>query len=146
MPKILLVEDDPLNVRLYRKKLTKEGFDVVVATDGSEGLAKAEREAPDLILLDVLMPKMSGYAMLEAMRPDERLRRIPVVVLTNLTSEWGAERIRALGIARYLTKAENPPDAVVAVIRTLLGIAARASPPAARRPASARRREKRRGV
>lgn len=120
MPKILLVEDDELLVRLYSKKLIKEGFEVNVATDGSEGMVKAQNDQPDMILLDLMMPKSNGFEMLQALQGSPQLKHIVVVVLTNVSSEADEQRSRMLGATDYLVKADNPPDKVIERIRELL--------------------------
>ena len=120
MPKILLVEDDQLLVRLYSKKLTKEGFDVVVATDGSEGMVKAQNDPPDLILLDLMMPKTNGLEMLEALGASPQLKEIPVVVLTNVSSDSDEQKARSMGAVDYLVKANNSPGTVVDRVKELL--------------------------
>lgn len=118
--KILLVEDDQLLVRLYKKKLTKEGFAVVVARDGSDGLVKAKNDPPDMILLDLMMPKTNGFEMLAALQSSPQLKNIPVMVLTNVSAETDEQRARGLGATDYLVKADNPPDMVVERIKELL--------------------------
>lgn len=120
MAKILLVEDDRLLTRLYHKKLTKEGYQVEIAYDGSEGLVKAQNAPPDLVLLDLMMPKMGGLDMLRAFQASPQLQNIPVVVLTNLSAEKEEEEARALGVVDYLVKANNPPDRVLQRIREVL--------------------------
>ncbi|MBI4022322.1 MAG: response regulator [Candidatus Andersenbacteria bacterium] len=120
MAKILLVEDDQLLVRLYQKKFTMEGFTVVTARDGSEGIVRAQNEQPDIILLDLMMPKATGYDMLQVLQGSPQLKNIPVVVLTNLSSDVEEERARAMGATDYLVKANNPPAVVVDRIKELL--------------------------
>jgi len=120
MAKILLVEDDQLIVRLYTKKLTKDGFDVVVANDGNEGMVKVRNEAPDLILLDLMMPKASGFDMLQELQAAPQLKNVPVVVLTNVSAEADEAKARALGATDYLVKANNPPDVVLERVKELL--------------------------
>ena len=120
MLKILLVEDDDLLIRLYSKKLVQEGFAVNVAGDGSEGMVKAQNDPPDLILLDLMMPKSNGFELLQALQSSPQLSHIVVVVLTNVSSEADEQRARGLGAADYLIKADNPPDKVIERIRELL--------------------------
>jgi two-component system alkaline phosphatase synthesis response regulator PhoP len=120
MFKILLVEDDQLLVRLYNKKLTKEGFEVIVANDGSEGMVKAQNNPPDLILLDLMMPKTNGLEMLEALGASPQLKEIPIVILTNVSSETDEQKARSMGATDYLVKANNTPGAVVDRIKELL--------------------------
>ena len=82
--KILIVEDEPFLLELYDAKLTQEGFDAVKAGDGQAGLSLARLEMPDLILLDILMPKVDGYEMLKKLKADGKTKKIPVVIFSNL--------------------------------------------------------------
>lgn len=120
MPKILLVEDDELLIRLYSKKLQKEGYEVNVAADGSEGMVKAQNDPPDLILLDLMMPRSNGFELLQALQGSPQLTHVAVIVLTNVSSEADEQRARTLGATDYLIKADNPPDKVIERIRELL--------------------------
>src|SRR3989344_2892662 len=82
--KILLIDDDPLIVRMYERKLVKEGFAVTLASNGEEGLKAIENDRPDLVLLDVLMPKMNGWEMLKKLKGYPKAADIPVITLTSL--------------------------------------------------------------
>jgi DNA-binding response OmpR family regulator len=105
MPKILLIEDDALLIRMYKKKLELDGYNVTTANNGEEGLSKFKKEDPDLVLLDVMMPKMNGFEVLENVKADEQLKKIPVILLTNLGSDdEDIERGLELGAAAYLIK------------------------------------------
>lgn len=103
--KILLVEDDRFLRRACEASLRQRGFAVLVAVDGKEGLRVARDEQPDLILLDMLMPRMDGLAMLRSLRDAEPTRAIPVLILSNSSRQSDIDELRALGIADYLVKA-----------------------------------------
>jgi len=103
--RILLIEDDPFLRRACEVGLKKRGFTVITADEGEEGLRKARAECPDLILLDILMPKLSGMETLEALKKDEKTRDIPVVMLSNSSVESDKQRARELGAVGYLVKA-----------------------------------------
>ncbi|MCH8748706.1 response regulator [Patescibacteria group bacterium] len=120
MAKLLLVEDDALLVRLYQKKFTKDGYEVVSAKDGEAGLALIDKEQPDLVLLDIMMPKLSGLEMLERIKANPATRSIPVVILSNLGGEEEQERALELGAVAYIVKANNDPAKVSAKIREIL--------------------------
>jgi CheY-like chemotaxis protein len=107
--RILLTEDDPIVAELYRLRLDREGHQVDVATDGQAALEAVRRERPDLILLDIRMPRLSGIAVLEEVRADEQLREIPVVMLTNYSDPAQVQRCRDLGIEAYLVKSRTTP-------------------------------------
>ena len=107
--KVLLTEDDPIVAELYRLRLDREGHEVAVAADGQAALEQLRKEPPDLILLDIRMPRLSGIAVLEAVRGDEKLAAIPVVMLTNYSDPAQVQRTRELGIEAYLVKSRTTP-------------------------------------
>jgi len=125
MAKLLLVEDDALLIRLYQKKFTKDGHTVVTARDGEEGMRLAKKENPDLILLDVMMPKVSGLQMLEQIKSDEKTRAVPVIILSNVSSEEQQEKAVELGAVAYIVKSNNDPIAVAAKINEILAASTR---------------------
>ena len=86
-PRILLVDDEPSIVKMVGKRLEVEGFDVLVAMDGQEGLAKAQAEHPDLIILDLMLPKMNGYEVCTMLKQDTRYQRIPIILFTAKAQE-----------------------------------------------------------
>ncbi len=103
--RVLLVEDDRFLRRACEKSLRQQGFTVSSAADGEEALRAVRAEPPDLILLDILMPKLTGIEVLRALKSDEKTRAIPVVVLTNSSKETDVHEIETLGVAGYLVKA-----------------------------------------
>jgi CheY-like chemotaxis protein len=103
--RILLIEDDQFLRRACEIGLKKRGFTVLTAVNGEEGLLQARTGAPHLILLDMLMPKMSGMETLEALKKDESTRGIPVVILSNSSIDADVQKARALGAIGYLVKA-----------------------------------------
>lgn len=103
--RILLVEDDRFLRRACEASLRQRGYEVIAASDGEEGLRLARTDPPDLILLDLLMPKMPGIDMLRALRADDRLRFVPVLILSNSSREEDRAQSRALGARGYFVKA-----------------------------------------
>ncbi len=103
--RILLVEDDKFLRRACEVSLQKRGFTVLTAVDGEDGLRQAREGAPNLILLDMLMPKLSGIETLEALKKDEQTRGIPVVILSNSSIDAKVQKAKALGAIGYLVKA-----------------------------------------
>lgn len=103
--RILLVEDDRFLSRACEASLQQRGYEVITASDGEEGLRLAKAVPPDLILLDLLMPKMPGIEVLRALRADDRLRLVPVLILSNSSREEDREQARALGVRGYFVKA-----------------------------------------
>ncbi len=103
--KILLVEDDPAIVRMYSRRLTNDGYEVRTAQNGEEGLAAIKESPPDIALLDIMMPKMSGLDALRAIKSDSGLKDIPVVILTNLGDREDDIRMcKELGAEDYWVK------------------------------------------
>jgi CheY-like chemotaxis protein len=104
--RVLVVEDDRFLRRACEASLRQRGFGVITAADGEEGLRLARAERPDLVLLDLLMPKMSGLEVLRALKGDAATRAIPVLVLSNSSREQDVAEIMALGAEGYLVKAD----------------------------------------
>lgn len=121
MAKILLVEDD-INLReIYAARLSAESYQVVVASDGEEALAIAVKEKPHLILLDIMMPKISGFDVLDIIRSTPSVRDTKVVMLTALSQKSDRLRGEQLGANKYLVKSQITLEDVVQTIRDLLG-------------------------
>lgn len=118
--KVLVVEDDEPIRTMYDMKLTKAGFQTVVAENGVEGLKKAKDAKPDLILLDLKMPNMSGEDMLEEVRKQDWGASIRVVVLTNISKSEAPTKLRFLDVDRYIVKAHTVPSEVVKVVKEVL--------------------------
>lgn len=120
MAKILFVEDDPLIVKIYSTRLTADGYQVLAAENGEEGLRIANKELPDLVVLDIMMPKMDGFAVLEKIRANEKLKEIPILIYSNLTQEEEIARAKKMGATEFITKANVSPTEMVAKIKQYL--------------------------
>lgn len=120
MTKILITEDDPLMSRMYQKIFTFEGFEVVMAADGQEGLDKIRAEKPTLVILDVMMPKLNGLEVLEKLKADPDTKHIPVIMLTNLSSQQDAENAMLKGAVKYIVKSEHDPKQVADIVKEVL--------------------------
>jgi CheY-like chemotaxis protein len=118
--RILVVEDTELLRRMYRDRLTQDGYDVSDAPDGLAALALLRQEQFDLILLDLIMPRMGGIQVLEAVQQDPRTQSTPVIVLTNLGEEDTIERAVSLGAVDYLIKNETRPADVAEKVALVL--------------------------
>ncbi len=118
----MVVEDTELLRRIYSDKLTQEGYTVISAADGLECIAHLHQTAVDLILLDLIMPRMSGLEVLDTVKKDPRTKDIPVIVLTNLGQEADVERGIAMGAIDYLVKNEAKPADVAEKIRVVLAM------------------------
>ena len=121
MTKIMVVEDDTALREIYSIRITAEGYNVVSAGDGEEALATAVKEKPDLILSDVMMPKISGFDMLDILRSTPETANIKVVMMTALSGEDQRQRGERLGADRYLVKSQVGIEDVVNAIHEVLG-------------------------
>ena len=111
--KILMIEDDRFLRKIYRDKLTKAGFEFIEATNGIEGINKVISERPDLVLLDLILPRKNGFDVLIDMKSNKNTKDIPVIILSNLGQESDIKRGLALGAQDYLVKTEVSLSEVV---------------------------------
>lgn len=118
--KILVIEDEKILGEILLTKLNHEGYDAEWALDGEAGLQALREFKPDFVLLDIVMPKKNGYEVLEEMSKDEKLRKIPVVVISNSGQPVEIERILALGAKDYVVKAQFSPEEVLEKVRKYL--------------------------
>lgn len=125
---ILLIEDDPPMVRMYSTKLKTENFEVEVAYDGEEGLKKMKEQKIDLVLLDLMIPKLGGMELLEKVRADGKLKKIPVVILSNLSQEQDIQRAKELGVKDFLIKSNYTPSQVVTIVKSYFQSGKRLNP------------------
>jgi CheY-like chemotaxis protein len=138
MTKIMLVEDDKSLREIYGVRLLAEGYDIVSAGDGEEALAMAIKERPQLIVSDVMMPKISGFDMLDILRSTTETKNIKVIMMTALSSEEQRQRGESLGADRYLVKSQVGIEDVVRVVHEVLeDSTAQAAPAQATTPAPA---------
>lgn len=122
MTKIAIIEDDPTISQMYRMKFEATGFDVQLASDGERGVALVEDFRPDLILLDMQMPRKNGYEALTEIRATDWGKSIPVIILTNMGEEESPKELRGLGIESYIVKADLTPSQVVERVKRTLGL------------------------
>ncbi|MEK7530256.1 MAG: response regulator [Patescibacteria group bacterium] len=122
MAKLFIAEDDPLMSRMYEKAFRLGGHEVTMAFDGEEALASLQKMDPKpvLILLDVMMPKMSGFDVLRKLKEDEKMKAIPVIMLTNLAGQQDAEKGLELGAVTYLVKSQYKPQQVVKKVEEIM--------------------------
>ncbi|MBW6440976.1 response regulator [Patescibacteria group bacterium] len=118
--KVLIIEDDIYISDMYIIKLEAANFEVTAAADGIEGIRKLEKNIPDIILLDVVMPKIDGFSVLKMIKKDNNLNKIPVILLTNLSQKENIERGFELGATSYIIKAHFTPSEVVKKIQEAL--------------------------
>ena len=121
MKKILIIEDEELIYELLQRKLTQEGYEISIAKDGVEGLEKMREVKPDLILLDIVMPKKGGFEVMEEIQKDENLKDIPVIVISNSGQPVELDKAKALGARDWLIKTEFDPQEVISKVIRQIG-------------------------
>lgn len=119
-PHVLIVEDDVFLGEIYQKKFEMEGFKVSMAVNGEKGLADIKKKKPDIVMLDILLPKLDGFAVLEAAKSDPAVKDIPIILLTNLGQKDDVQRGLDEGAADYLIKTHFKPSEVVDKVRKVL--------------------------
>lgn len=119
MVKVLLIEDDIVLQKMYVDKFIHEGFSVAVAIDGGEGLSKMRSFQPNIVILDLMLPTMTGFDVVDKARNDPALQQIPIIVLTNIFAD-GEDLVKNKGVKAFLLKANTTPDDVVKKITALL--------------------------
>ena len=120
MKKILIIEDDVFLGDILTQKLTNEEFEAVLVRDGLEGYQTIKSFQPDLILLDIILPKISGYEILEKKQKDPSIANIPVIIISNSGQPVEVNRALALGVKEYLVKAQFDPEEVLVKVRAVL--------------------------
>lgn len=122
MAKILIVDDDKLMLDMYQGKFSDDGFEVNVAADGQRGFALARKFKPDLILLDILMPRVDGLTMLKNLKSNKTTKNIPVILLTNVGGgDDDVDKGLSLGAVAYMIKSHFDPKDVVKKVKEILG-------------------------
>ena len=121
MKKILFVEDDPDQILMYQSKFEMEDFLMMVASNEKETLKLSLTEKPDLILLDLLLKKENGLDILESLKKDERLAKLPVIIFTNYDKKELREQSLALGAVDFIIKAKVTPKEIVARVKEIIG-------------------------
>ena len=121
MKKIAIIEDDHSILEMYTLKFEVEDFEVVTALDGEAGLELIEETKPDLILLNLMMPKMDGAHMLKELRNKPWGKNIPVIILTNISGDEAPEILSELNVIDYIIKANSTPQAVLDKVKSVLG-------------------------
>lgn len=115
--KVLIVEDEATISALYKTKLEAGGFEVLTADNGSDGLGLAKKQKPNIVILDVILPQLDGFAVLEELKKDSSTKKIPVIMLTNLGTDEDKEKGKKMGARDYLVKSNLTPAQVEDVIK-----------------------------
>lgn len=119
--KITIIEDEELILDLLQKKLIQEGYDVSVAHNGEDGINVLKEMKPDLVLLDIIMPKKSGFQVMEEMGKDSELKKIPIIVISNSGQPVELDKAQKLGARDWLIKTDFDPREVVEKVIKLIG-------------------------
>lgn len=118
--KVLIIEDEEALRKVLQEKMERSGFDTFAAKDGVEGWDMAKSKNPDIILLDLVLPKRSGFEVLDMLKKDDELKNIPVIVLSNLAEDENLKKALAQGAEDYFVKAEHPINEVVEKVKDRL--------------------------
>ena len=121
MSRVLVVEDDKFLGTAYRAVMTKAGFEFELATDGEEALRVLKDWKPEIILLDLVMPRMDGFATLEALKKDPTLATIPVLVASNLGQKEDLDRAMGMGAVGFIIKSDSSPEEIISRIKSIIG-------------------------
>jgi CheY-like chemotaxis protein len=119
MNKVLLVEDDPILLEMYKDKFVKEGFSVETAVNGEEGIATMKSFQPDIMLLDLIMPQSTGFSVLKFIKLHPEYKHIPIIILTNIYAD-GEDLVKNWGVKHFLLKSNSTPDLVVEKVMQVL--------------------------
>jgi DNA-binding response OmpR family regulator len=120
MQKILFIEDESALQKTFGEILKQEGYEVISALDGETGLRLTKSQKPDLILLDLVLPKLNGFDVLEQLKRDEETKKVPVIVLTNLEGAEDIDKVLELGATTYLVKENYSLEEVVEKVKQTL--------------------------
>ena len=119
-PRLLLIEDNPDTRQIYKDVFERDGFEVLQAEDGEKGLSYAQAALPDVILLDLMLPKLNGFDLLKRLRAAEETQHIPVMIFSALGDASDRRKAAELGVTEYSMKTSNPPKQVLSRVRALL--------------------------
>ena len=119
--KLVIIEDEIFLLDMYKMKFEAEGYEVITADNGEEGLRKTVEEMPDLVLLDLVMPKMDGYEVLKALRAGEKTKHLKIYLLSNLGQSGEIDRGKKEGADGYFVKSSLTPSQLAEEVRKILG-------------------------
>ncbi len=119
---VVIIEDEKMLADMYTTKFSMEGFEAQKANDGQAGFDMVKAVKPDMVLLDIIMPKIDGFGVLKMLKDDAELKNIPVILLTNLGQEEDIKKGKDLGAADYFVKANHTPAEVVQKVKQVLNI------------------------
>jgi two-component system, chemotaxis family, chemotaxis protein CheY len=120
MKRILIIEDEIILRNLLEKKFKQEGYEVTVAVDGEDGIEKMRENKPDLIVLDIIMPRLDGFGVMEKMKEDDNLKDIYIMIVSNSGQPVELDRARRLGARDWLIKTDFDPQEVISKVSKIL--------------------------
>ena len=120
MSKILLIEDDPVLLDMFKHKFITEGFEVHVTSSGREGVALLHQLQPDIVLLDLILPDITGFSVLDLVQNDPSINQIPIIVMTNIYAD-GEDLVKNHGVRSFFQKTNTTPNQVSDKIKSILG-------------------------
>ncbi len=118
--RILIVEDDEILSDIYAVKLELEGYEVIMAAEGRKGIEAAISKQPDLILLDIVLPKINGFEVLKILKKNKKMKTTPVVFLSNLGQDYEVKKGLELGAVKYLVKSNYTPAQVIQIVKEII--------------------------
>ena len=116
--KVLIIDDEKGVLKMYSEYLEGGGIEALQATDGQAGIKIAREQKPDVIFLDIIMPRYNGFDVLKDIKADPELKQIPVFLLTNLPAESSGDKAKSLGAAGYLVKAQYEPKMILDIVKS----------------------------
>ncbi len=119
--KVLVIEDDKFLANAYRVKLEKEGFEVRIAVDGEEGVNTVSEFSPDVVLLDLVMPKKDGFTVLEEIKSDKKWAKLPIIVASNLGQKGDIDKAMKIGAVDYVVKSDEPLSEIIEKLKKYIG-------------------------
>jgi len=119
MNKVLIIEDDKILLEMYKDKFAKDGFEVQTAAEGQAGLEIMRTFHPDIVLLDLIMPNVSGFELLKLVKQDQTINTIPIIVLTNIYAD-SEDLVKNWGVAHFLLKSDYTPETIVEKVKNIL--------------------------
>lgn len=121
MNKILIIEDDKILLEMYRDKFLHDGFEVQTSTDGQEGIEKIKTFKPNLVILDLIMPKMTGFDVLKYVKENPTIDKMPILVLTNIYAD-AEDLVKNWGVEYFLLKSNNTPESIMTKVKEVLAV------------------------
>jgi CheY-like chemotaxis protein len=120
MPTVLFIDDDPVLLKLYSTRLAADGYQVMIANNGEDAIEQIKTTMPDLIVADLLMPKLNGFSLLEYLNSQPLYANMIKIVFSSVVNEEQIGRLQALGVKQYLNKTDTTPTQLVETIKTFL--------------------------